>query len=148
MKPVLFLRIASILTFFHAVLHTIGGVFGEAEPGLQQATMATMKANQFPLMGSMRSYWDFYFGLGLAVSVFLLIEAIVFWQLGELARTEAPRLRPLLVTFLLGYLGLAVNSTMYIFAPPAVIEVLIALCLGWAILKSRTAASIGPVLPK
>ena len=26
-RPVLFLRIASALTFIHAVLHTVGGVF-------------------------------------------------------------------------------------------------------------------------
>src|SRR5260370_37856418 len=33
MKPVLFLRIASILTFVHAVGHTLGGVFGTPPPG-------------------------------------------------------------------------------------------------------------------
>ncbi len=33
MKSVLFLRIAAVLTFIHAVLHTIGGVFGEVGPG-------------------------------------------------------------------------------------------------------------------
>ena len=29
MKPVLYLRIASILTLIHSILHTIGGVFGK-----------------------------------------------------------------------------------------------------------------------
>jgi hypothetical protein len=32
-KPVVFLRIASVLTLIHAVLHTIGGVFGSVDPG-------------------------------------------------------------------------------------------------------------------
>jgi hypothetical protein len=32
-KPVLFLRVAAVLTFLHAVLHTIGGVFGKVGPG-------------------------------------------------------------------------------------------------------------------
>ena len=59
MKPVIFLRIASGLTMIHAVLHTIGGVFGGAAPGVQQATVAVMKANEFAVMGAMRSYWDF-----------------------------------------------------------------------------------------
>jgi hypothetical protein len=51
MKPVLFLRIAAVLTFIHAVLHTIGGVFGK--PGTGPATVAVqaMKMNQFFLMG-------------------------------------------------------------------------------------------------
>jgi hypothetical protein len=97
MRPVIFLRIASVLTFLHAALHTIGGVFGGAAPGIQQATVAVMKANEFVAMGVTRSYWDFYRGMGLAVSVFLTVEAIVFWQLSSLAKTDALRLRPIRV---------------------------------------------------
>ena len=33
MKSTIFLRIASVLTLIHAILHTIGGVFGKPEPG-------------------------------------------------------------------------------------------------------------------
>ena len=133
MRPVLFLRIASVLTFVHALLHTIGGVFGSAAPGLQQATVATMKANEFAVMGAMRSYWDFYRGFGLMISVFLTLEAIVFWQLSSLAKTDSLRLRPVLATFLIGYLGAAVVSYRYFFAAPVITEILIALCLGLTI---------------
>jgi len=133
MKSVIFLRIASVLTFIHAVLHTVGGVFGSAAPGLQQATVATMKANEFAVMGAMRSYWDFYRGFGLMISVFLTLEAIVFWQLSSLAKTDALRLRPVLATFLIGYLGAAVLSYRYFFWAPVITEILIALCLGLAI---------------
>jgi hypothetical protein len=144
MRPTLFLRIASVLTLIHAALHTIGGVFGAPDPGVQQATVAVMKANEFLLMGATRSYWDFYRGLGLAVSVFLTVEAVVFWQLGTLAKTDALRLRPVLATFLIGYLGVAVVSYLYIFAVPVVVEVLIAACLGMAIVGSkRSAAMVG-----
>src|SRR5216683_2186409 len=133
MRTVLFLQIASILTFIHAALHTIGGFFGGAAPGVQQATVAVMKANEFAAMGVTRSYWDFYMGLGLAVSVFLTVEAVVFWQLGSLAKSDALRLRPVLATFLVGYLGVAVVSYRYFFAGPVITEILIALCLGLAI---------------
>jgi len=141
-QPVLFLRIASVLTFVHALLHTVGGVFGKAAPGLQQATMSVMKANQFPLMGMIRTYWDFYLGFGLAISIFLLVEAVIFWQLGQVARTDASRLRPLLVTFFVAYLALAVNSVVYFFAAPAITEISIALCLGLAIRTSRPVAPL------
>ncbi|MCU1249971.1 MAG: hypothetical protein JWQ49_3000, partial [Edaphobacter sp.] len=67
MRTVLFLRIASVLTLIHGALHTIGGVFGGAAPGVQQATVAVMKANEFAVMGATRSYWDFYMGFGLVV---------------------------------------------------------------------------------
>jgi len=46
-KPVVFLRIASVLTLIHAVLHTIGGVFGSVDPGPAAVAVAAMKANQF-----------------------------------------------------------------------------------------------------
>jgi len=143
MKPVIFLRIASVLTMIHAVLHTIGGVFGGAAPGVQQATVAVMKANEFAVMGAMRSYWDFYRGLGLVVTVFLAMEAVVFWQLGSLAKADALRLRPVLATFSIGYLGAAVVSYRYFFAGPVITEILIALCLGLAIASAKQVAEAG-----
>jgi hypothetical protein len=102
-KPVVFLRVASVLTLVHAVLHTIGGVFGKTAPGPAAVAVAAMKANQFPLMGNMRSFWDFYFGLGLALSISMTAEAILMWQLASLAKTEARRLRPMMATFLVAY---------------------------------------------
>ncbi len=143
MRTVLFLRIASVLTLIHAALHTIGGVFGEAAPGAQQATVAVMKANEFAVMGVMRSYWDFQMGLGLAVSVFLTMEAVVFWQLGALAKIDALRLRPVLAAFLVGYLCVAAVSYRYFFAAPVITEILIALCLGLAIASSKQVAAGG-----
>ena len=137
MKPVIFLRIASVLTLIHAVLHTIGGVFGSVEPGPASVAVTAMKANQFLLMGNMRSFWDFYRGMGLAVTVFLTLEAIVFWLLGGLAKTDAVRLRPIMATFLVAYLALALNSFTYFFLGPVIAEILIALCLGLAIFCAK-----------
>jgi hypothetical protein len=137
MKPVLYLRAASLLTLLHAVLHTIGGVFGKPDPGPQQAAVAAMKANQFPLTGVTRSYWDFYIGMGLGITICLTIVAIVFWQLSSLAKTDACRLRPIFMAFMAAFLLLAVNSSVYFFSAPAVIELLIAIFLAMAIFTSR-----------
>jgi hypothetical protein len=133
MNPVLFLRIASVLTVIHSALHTIGGVYGTPPPGIQQTTAALMKANQFPVMGLTRSYWDFHLGFGLAIGLFLLIEGVIFWQLSSLAKTNRAQLRPILVIFLIGYLALAGISWTYFFPPPVITEILIALCLAAAI---------------
>jgi hypothetical protein len=143
MRPVIFLRIASVLTFIHAALHTIGGVFGGTTPGAQQVAVSAMKANEFVAMGVTRSYWNFHMGLGLAVSVFLTVEAVVFWQLSTLAKSDALRLRPVLATFLVGYLGVAVVSYRYFFAGPVIAEILIALCLGVAIASAKQMAMGG-----
>jgi len=141
-KPVLFLRIASVLTLIHAVLHTIGGVFGKVEPGPEATAVAAMKANQFLLMGNMRSFWDFYFGFALALTIFMTAESILMWQLASLAKTEARRLRPMMITFLVAYAVLAINSNTYFFIAPVITEILIAACFAVAIAtaKAPTAA--------
>ena len=139
-KTVLFLRIAAALTFIHAVLHTIGGVFGKVGPGPAAMAVAAMQSNQFLLMGNTRSFWDFYHGMGLAATISLTSESVLFWLLCSLAKNDAPRLRPILVTFLLAYAALAVNSNTYFFIGPVVVEILIAACLGLAAYSAKSSA--------
>jgi hypothetical protein len=141
-KPALFLRIASVLTLIHAVLHTFGGVFSSPDPGPATVAVEAMKANQFLLMGNMRSYADFYRGLGLAVTILLTAEAVLFWQLSSLAKTDAVRLRPILATFALAYFALTVNSFAYFFLGPVIVEIVIVVFLVLAIVTagSQTAA--------
>jgi hypothetical protein len=141
MKPVLFLRIASVLTFIHAVLHTIGGVFGKPEPGVAATVYSAMQTNHFTVFGDSRSYAEFYFGMGLGVTIALLLEAVLLWQLGTLAKHDAARLRPILWTFLISFLAFAVNSYLYFFLGPVIAEILIAACLGMAIFTSRPVAA-------
>lgn len=138
MKSVIYLRIASILTLIHAVLHTVGGVFGKPEPGVAATVAATMRL-RFEFFGAMHSYADFYRGMGLAVSTFLTMDAIIFWLLATLAKSDAARLRPILAFFLLGYLAFAVNSFLFFFAAPVVTELLIAACLAAAIITAKPA---------
>jgi hypothetical protein len=141
MKPALFLRVAAVLTFIHAVLHTIGGVFGKVGPGPATVAVEAMKMNQFLLMGHTRSFWDFYRGLGLGATISLTAEAVLFWQLGSLAKTDAQRLRPILATFLVAYAALAVNSYAYFFLGPVIVEIFIAACLGLAIVTAKSEAT-------
>ena len=147
-NPVLFLRIASVMTFIHAVLHTVGGVFGRTEPGAATIAVEAMKANQFLLMGHMRSYWAFYRGLGLGLSIFLTAESIIFWQLASLARRDAERVRPLLFTFAAAYSLFALNSNTYFFIGPVIVEVMIAasLLLAIAVTKSSSESIEGTTL--
>ena len=141
MKPVIFLRIASVVTLIHAVLHTIGGVFGKVGPGPASIAVDAMKANQFLLMGHLRSFWDFYLGLGLAATISLTAEGIVLWQLASLAKRDAWRLRPVIATFMVAYLVLAVNSNAHFFIGPVITEVLMAACLGAAIVTAKSSAA-------
>jgi len=137
MKPTPWIRTASVLTLLHAILHTIGGVFGSTSPGPATVAVDAMKANVFPLMGNMRSFWMFYRGMGLCVTIALTMDAVLLWLLANLARNSAIDLRPILATFLIGYLALSVNSYTYFFLPPVITELLIAGCLAVAIVAMK-----------
>jgi len=50
--------------------------------------------------------------------------------------------RPVLATFLVGYLCAAVVSYRYFFAAPVITEILIALCLGLALASARQVAGV------
>ena len=94
MTATILLRVASVLALVHSILHTIGSVLSQPEPGTQAATLAIMKASAFPVTGLTQSYADFYLGLGLFVTVALAIEGIVFWQLATIVKSDGARLRP------------------------------------------------------
>jgi len=137
MKPQVWLRIASILTLVHAVMHTIGGVFGKPQPGVAAMVVGVMQANRFPVFGVTRSYSDFYFGLGIGITIFLTVVAILLWQLGTLTRKSATELRPMLAVLTAGFVAFTVDSFFNFFWGPVVIEILIAFCLGSAIVTTE-----------
>jgi hypothetical protein len=129
-NPTLFLRIASVLTLIHCALHTIGGVFGKPKHGAEQfAVIDAMKSHHFNVMGSMRSYWDFYFGYGLFVTVNLLIQGILFWQLGSFVKTNPALVKLVALLFFINYILMSVIAFKYFFIAPGIAELLIAVCL-------------------
>lgn len=137
MRPTLWLRAASVLTLIHAILHTIGGVYGAPDPGPQQLAVDAMKANTFLVMGHTRSMWAFYHGMGLAVTIFLAVEAVVFWVIGNIIRDKNVDLRDIIVVFVIGYMAFAALSIRYFFYAPVIFELLIAGCLVMAIYSFR-----------
>jgi len=139
-KPVLFLRIAAVLTLIHAVLHTIGGVFGKVEPGPAAVAVEAMKSNTFLLMGNTRSFWDFYFGLGLGATISMTAESILMWQLGTLAKADARRLRPMMATLGAAYAAMSVNAYTHFFLAPVIVELVIVMCFVGAIATAKEAA--------
>ncbi len=127
MRPSTSLRIASVLTLVHAVLHTIGGVLAPPSHGPEEiALVETMSAHRFDFMGSMRSYADFMLGYGLFVTVALLAFAVLCWQLAALARRRPEGLRPAVATLAVGFVAIAVVSWRFFFVAPVVNELLIA----------------------
>ncbi len=143
MKPTLFLRIASVLALIHCALHTVGGVFGTPSHGAEEiAVLEAMKSHRFAVMGSSRSYWDFFFGYGLFVSINLLIQGLLFWYLAAVAKTNSPWTRPIVALFFFNYVGMAILAWKYFFVAPAVTELLIALFLALAFATAGPRTSV------
>jgi hypothetical protein len=114
-KPSLLYKVASILLLLFTVGHTLGFRNTDGRWGVD-ALVAAMRTIHFDVQGFDRTYWDFYVGFGLFVSVFLLFAAVLAWQLGGLS-TETLALIPgvpwaLAICFVGGH-GLKLEVLLY-----------------------------------
>lgn len=150
MREIVLLRIASALTLIHAVLHTAGGLLKSPAHGAQEiAVLNTMKGFQFDFMGSMRSYWDFYLGFGFFVTLGLVLQAVLLWQLASLARKAPGIARPLVGTLLASFVVMMALSWRYFFVAPLATEALIAVLVATAYVyagRHGAAATGAPLL--
>lgn len=133
MKPVLLLRIASIIVLLHFVGHTFGGMMSAPSHGPEEvAVIDSMKSHVFNFMGSQRSYWDFHQGFGFSASINLFAQAVLFWLLARLAKTGSRRIRPIVALFFWAWVATAVLDWKYFFIAPVTMAIAIAVCLGLA----------------
>jgi hypothetical protein len=96
------------------------------------AVLNAMKADRFDVAGSTRTYWDFYFGFGLAISGYLALQATVLWQIAPLVKNAALPIRPIVAAFFMAFVANAVVVSMYFFLIPLVFAIAIVLCLALA----------------
>jgi hypothetical protein len=121
-------RIASVLLLLFADGHTLG--FRKTPPqwGVD-ALVASMRAIHFNAQGFDRTYYDFYVGFGLFVSVLQLFAGLVAWQLGGLSR-EVLRSMPILTWGMVLCFGcVTILSWKYFFVVPVVFSAALTLCL-------------------
>jgi hypothetical protein len=137
MKTSTLLKIAAVLMFLYFVGHTMGAPWTPGEAPADIAVVDAMKSDHFPVLGVSRSYWDFYFGFGVIISVMQLFQAVLLWQLGTLAKTDAARLRPIIAVFCVSLVINAILGWMYFFVIPIVTALLIAICLLLAFVSAR-----------
>ena len=91
-----------------------------------------MRTVRFDVMGVSRTYLDFYRGFGFTLSVFLLLQAILLWQLAVLAKSAPLQVRRMVASFALASLACAILSWKFILPIPAVFSAALTVCLGMA----------------
>jgi hypothetical protein len=107
-----------------------------AEGQAEMAVIEAMKSHRFDVLGVQRTYWDFYFGFGVIISVYLLVQAVVLWQLAGLAK-RGTQVRSIVAAFLVAFVVNAILVWKYFFTIPVIMIIAIALCLLLALLTER-----------
>jgi hypothetical protein len=127
------LRVASGISLLLFAGHTAGG-FSSWSPAGSTRALDAMRSFQFAVNGFTRSYWHFYIGFGLVISVYLLAQAVLLWQLASWSRVNPATARPLVAVFFAAAVLTSVLDWMFFFVAPLVMSVATAAVLGLALL--------------
>ena len=139
MKPVTILRVAAVIALLQFIGHATLLLTYVPKHGAEEiAVVEAMRAHYFSFSGHLHSYWDMYFGYGLMAAINCLFEAVLFWQLAAIAKTSARLVQPAVALFLVANLVYAALVWTYFFPLPGYFDIAIALCLGMALVVSRT----------
>jgi hypothetical protein len=139
MTTSLTLRIASAISLLFTLGHSVGGLQKWSPTGDDEVLRA-MTDIHFPAMGVSRSYLDLYLGMGWTISVFMLLQTVVLWQMASLARTDAVRLRGMIAAFALANLAGGIIAWRLILPVPALFSAVLAIALAAAYRAARPAA--------
>ncbi len=126
MKASLFYRIAAVLLLLLDAGHTSGFPWSDPKWGVD---LDSLRSTHFYILGFSRTYWDFYVGFGLSISVILLLAVVLAWQLGGLPPESLALMRGTAWTFALCFAAITVLDLKYFFIIPIVFSAVITLCL-------------------
>ena len=141
MKASMFYRIAAVLLLLLDAGHTSGFPWSDPKWGVD---IGPMRSTHFYIMGFSRTYWDFYVGFGLFISVFVLLTVVLAWQLGGLPPESLALMRGTAWAFALCFAAITVLSWRYLFIIPIAFSIVITLCLTAAAWLSARQVSIRP----
>jgi hypothetical protein len=121
-------RISSGLLVLFALGHTIG--FRHVDPSWNaNAVVNGMRSVSFDVQGFHRSYWDFFSGFGLFVSVFFVFAAVLAWEFGSMSQERLLAIPMQRWSFAICFVLIAILSWRYFFLAPDILSTLAALGL-------------------
>ncbi len=127
-------RIATYLLLLFFAGHTGGGMLAQKSLGPQSdLVFAAMKTVHFKFNGADSTWYGFWFGFGLMVSIFLLFSAIVAWQLDRVRPEQWPAVSVIAWSLLASHLAATILSWKYFFAGPGTIGAIVTLLLALGI---------------
>src|SRR5260370_42577469 len=126
MKASVLYSMADVLLLLFDAGHTSGFPWSDPTWGVD---LGSMRSTHFYIMGFSRTYWDFYVGFGLFVSVFLLLAVALAWQLGSLPPDSLALMRGTAWAFAICFAAITVLSWKYFFIIPIGFSSVPTICL-------------------
>jgi len=120
MKTAWWYRASSLLLVLFAVGHTLGFRKTDVWPDKVKPVVAGMQTVYFPADGFLRSYWDFYVGFGLFVTVMMLFAAIVTWQMASLPQETLSRMKLVRWSLAIAFAVITGMTWRYFFLAPLI----------------------------
>jgi len=144
MKPILWFRALAVVLGLFTLGHTVGTIHPITDSPREAAVISAMQSYRVPVMGFLRTYWEFYRGFSISITVLLATLAVIAWQLGSLARQNPRAALPLAVTLLLACVGQAILCFIYFFTAPMVLSTLSVVLAAVAVaLTARDSRRVG-----
>jgi hypothetical protein len=138
-------RIASYLLLFIFVGHTGGAMIAQRSRGAaSDAVFALMKSVHFDFNGADATWYGFWFGFGLTISVYLLFSAVLAWQLDKIEPEQWPAVQVIAWAFIASQFASAILSFEYFFLGPALASALITALLIVGTLRKQKAPKRAP----
>ena len=138
MTTTIWLRISAAISLLFTAGHSFGGL-QKWSPNADNPVLRAMTDVHFDMMGMSRSYLDLYLGLGWTISIMMLLQTALLWQLASLARSDAFRVRPMIAAFLLATLASGIIAWLLIFPVPVVFCAILCVALAFAYWTARRA---------
>lgn len=122
------LRIASITSLLFAIGHTLGGRKNWSPMG-PNAVFEAMQSVEFRVFGVTRSYLDFYRGFGFCLGVFMLLQAVLLWQLAGAVHSNPGLVRTMIAAFMVASIAIGILTAVFILPLPATFSAVVVLSL-------------------
>jgi hypothetical protein len=136
MTATAFLHIASAISLLFVAGHTLGGLRKWSPMGANPVLEA-MTTVRFDTRGANRSYLDFFMGFGWSISVYMLMQTALLWQVASLAQTDAASVRPMIAAFALATLATGLLAWRFLFPLPALFSGALFVTLAGAFVVAR-----------
>jgi hypothetical protein len=144
MKSTLWFRIAAVVMFLFAVLHTFGFLSFRPPSAEGMAVWNGMNGVSFTIDGSTYSYGHFYRAFGLSITAAQLFGAWVTWTLGSMARRGDGGVRAIAWGLIVWQVIGIVIAAIYVSATPAAMSSVTVICIGIALLRLPRVSSARP----